>query len=296
MEWCGRQRVRLGDKRGRDIVATVHNARELARMRADAVKPEVPGSYALGAKWPPRTEEEMFADVGDQMDKPATATAALQLVVDEVAAGLDPDEGLQKAARLEAVPKRRRPGGRAGAAAKKPRAARRAAAAAEAEYDASSGETSDDEEVVELDSSSGSDLEQPGGAEAQQRRTSTTARRPRRASQSALPLAPLRAVDDDEPEDITVPQGQLGAYMAAQDVGDRLEKAPADVTGSGLDTGKTAREAACCWRKQPECVESNTEEAVLYPCLKCRFYFHHKCAIRNNCEEDNSCGRAGCAA
>jgi hypothetical protein len=105
------------------------------------------------------------------------------------------------------------------------------------------------------------------------------------------PFAPLRAVDDDEPEDITVPQGQLGAYMAAQDVGDRLEKAPADVTGSGLDTGKTAREAACCWRKQPECVESNTEEAVLYPCLKCRFYFHHKCAIRNDCEESNLCGR-----
>ena len=285
-------RVQLADQRARDIVATKHNARELQRMRADAVKPEEPGSYALGVKWPERTAEEVLSDVGDQIDKPDTANAALQLLVDNVAAGgLTVDAALKVVnTGLGAVRKRRRNQTQRAKAS----AAPSAPATGGSDDDDASDELSD--EVVSVDGSSGSDMEltKAGGASGPRpsRRTPSN-RAAQRAKHAATPDA--AAKDDGEPEAVNVPFGQLGAYVAAQELGGRLERAPDGVHGSGLDTRKTATEAACCWRKQPECVESNTEEAELYPCKVCRFYFHHKCAVRNGCEADNCCGRAPAA-
>jgi hypothetical protein len=68
----------------------------------------------------------------------------------------------------------------------------------------------------------------------------------------------------------------------------RLRAAPPDVAGPASTTGK---EALCAWRGQPECGAMNDANGALDACKRCRFYFHHKCAIRNDCEESNLCGR-----
>jgi len=68
----------------------------------------------------------------------------------------------------------------------------------------------------------------------------------------------------------------------------RLRAAPPDVTGPASTTGK---EALCTWRGQPECGATNDADGALDASNQCRFYFHHKCAIRNGCEENQMCGR-----
>lgn len=264
-------------------------SRELQRMRADATKPEQPGSFALGVKWPARTVEELLAEVGDQMDTPATATAALQLVVNNVAAGgLTGDEALQVATtRLAAAPPDRRRK-RAAKAAAKP-----SAAAEELEGDASGRETSDEDDIDDVEGESGSEVQPVRSSKP----SAAVLHASKRNKQTSLAFSPVPRADDHAPEDpgeggVLVLAGRLSAYQAAQNIGDRLEKAPESVHGCGPDTGKSAAEAACCWRTEPACVDSNNDQATLSPCISCRFYFHHKCAIRNGCETNNACGRA----
>jgi hypothetical protein len=68
----------------------------------------------------------------------------------------------------------------------------------------------------------------------------------------------------------------------------RLRAAPPDVTGPASTTGK---EALCTWRGQPECGATNNADGALDACNQCRFYFHHKCAIRNGCQANTMFGR-----
>ncbi len=80
-------------------------------------------------------------------------------------------------------------------------------------------------------------------------------------------------------------ESPAGTSDKPQDVGGRMEKAADDVVDQQQETGETA---VCCWRTQQACAETNTDpKAALDPCIKCRFYFHHKCAVRNGCEESN---------
>jgi len=125
------------------------------------------------------------------------------------------------------------------------------------EPDATDGSDTDvDDMMVRRDGESGSEEEPAHTDAASHAKRHATRSRVEPPAAVAAAAAAAAASEDVMDDTVEVEMVHLGAYMAAQQVGTRWEKAPSDVTGCNEDTKRLASAAVCCWRKNPFCSKS----------------------------------------